>query len=74
MMSPYVKMYDYTSLFLHNFAKGNNFKDLMFASIDDIVHTNWGLLLKERIYRIYSAIRRGFHLSRMTTNNLISSM
>ena len=25
-------------------------------------------------YRIYSAIRRGFHLSRMTTNNLISSM
>ena len=27
-----------------------------------------------RIYRIYSAIRRGFHLSRMTTNNLISSM
>ena len=25
-------------------------------------------------YHIYSAIRRGFHLSRMTTNNLISSM
>ena len=25
-------------------------------------------------YRIYSAIRRGFHLSRMTTNNLTSSM
>ena len=25
-------------------------------------------------YRIYSAIRRGFHLSRMTINNLISSM
>ena len=25
-------------------------------------------------YRIYLAIRRGFHLSRMTTNNLISSM
>ena len=25
-------------------------------------------------HRIYSAIRRGFHLSRMTTNNLISSM
>ena len=25
-------------------------------------------------YRIYSAIRRGFHLSRMTTKNLISSM
>ena len=25
-------------------------------------------------YRIYSAIRRGFHLSRMTTNNSISSM
>ena len=23
-----------------------------------------------QIYRIYSAIRRGFHLSRMTTNNL----
>ena len=26
------------------------------------------------LYRIYLAIRRGFHLSRMTTNNLISSM
>ena len=26
------------------------------------------------IYCIYSAIRWGFHLSRMTTNNLISSM
>ena len=25
-------------------------------------------------YRIYSAVRRGFHLSRMSTNNLISSM
>ena len=25
-------------------------------------------------YRIYSAIRRGLHLSRMTTNNLISSV
>ena len=25
-------------------------------------------------YRIYLAIRRGFHLSRMTTNNLISCM
>ena len=25
-------------------------------------------------YHIYSAIRRAFHLSRMTTNNLISSM
>ena len=25
-------------------------------------------------YRIYLAIRRGFHLSRMTTNILISSM
>ena len=25
-------------------------------------------------HRIYSAIRRGFHLSRITTNNLISSM
>ena len=25
-------------------------------------------------YRIYLAIRRGFYLSRMTTNNLISSM
>ena len=25
-------------------------------------------------YRIYLAIRRGFHLSRMTTNNLISYM
>ena len=25
-------------------------------------------------YRIYLAIRWGFHLSRMTTNNLISSM
>ena len=30
--------------------------------------------LIETKYRIYSAIRRGFHLARMTTNNLISSM
>ena len=29
---------------------------------------------KNDVYRIYSAIKRGFHLSRMTTNNLISSM
>ena len=29
---------------------------------------------KNFMYRIYLAIRRGFHLSRMTTNNLISSM
>ena len=28
----------------------------------------------EHQYRIYLAIRRGFHLSRMTTNNLISCM
>ena len=27
-----------------------------------------------RVYRIYLDIRRGFHLSRMTKNNLISSM
>ena len=26
------------------------------------------------VYRIYLAIRRGLHLSRMTTNNLISCM
>ena len=32
-----------------------------------------GLFTEEK-YRIYLAIRRGFHLSRMTTNNLISSM
>ena len=31
-------------------------------------------LRKGNKYRIYSAIRRGFHLSKMTTNNLISSM
>ena len=30
--------------------------------------------LDKREYRIYSAIRRGFHLSIMTTYNLISSM
>ena len=30
--------------------------------------------MKQNRYRIYLAIRRGFHLSRMTTNNLISSM
>ena len=29
---------------------------------------------KTQEYRIYLAIRRGFHLSRMTTNNLISCM
>ena len=34
----------------------------------------WAIKLNLMIYRIYSAIRRGFHLSRMTTNNLISSM
>ena len=31
-------------------------------------------ILESFTYRIYSAIRRGFHLTRMTTNNLISSM
>ena len=29
---------------------------------------------KHILYRIYLAIRQGFHLSRMTKNNLISSM
>ena len=33
----------------------------------------WTHHVRVKKYRIYSAIRRGFHLSRMTTNNLISS-
>ena len=34
----------------------------------------WSVSQYPKVYRIYLAIRRGFHLSRMTTNNLISSM
>ena len=33
----------------------------------------WSITDKDA-YRIYSAIRRGFHLSRTTIKNLISSM
>ena len=53
--------------------------DFSFQNKSDFRNTDlnfWDCFGREQsfLYRIYLAIRRGFHLSRMTTNNLISSM
>ena len=55
------------SNFLLYFRKGNNSCTWLFASMANKSRLKRGALL--RIYRIYLAVRRGFHLSRMTTNN-----
>ena len=54
-------------VFFFHFSHGNNFCGFLFVSLNNAT-------LPNKVYRIYSAIRWGFHLSKMTTNNLISSM
>ena len=42
------KVNGYTSIFFAMFSKRDNFC-LLFAYLEDVVFSNWGLLLKERI-------------------------
>lgn len=49
-------MFGYSSMFSANFAKGNNFLDFLFASLEDETIPTGSLLSKERVcsYEIYS--------------------